>query len=200
MDKEKEIKEKLVENSVYLRDPASLIAAAINRRREVLVTGSLRDEDRTNNRITHKVWTYNYENAIPLEDHSFFIYLKNTGVNPIELIGSTISSSVAGTLESYVHIHSVVGEPEYKQSDELIPTNRNLGFKNKPSVSVIKTNHIQGLTDLGILESLHLNRTFDSKEFPLKPAIVIPAESAVAFMWGANSGALSGTITISEME
>ena len=146
------------------------------------------------NETHEKHFSLSFENIDPVGADDYFFYYKNTGLKNVHFTKFRFNATVVGSVE----IHSVTGTAVYVGETEVVPVNRNFGSSTGVT-SVINTDtDITGITNAGTAIKLRLD-TVDKDFVDDAPShIILPPGQALALLWDAATGAITGTIDIYE--
>lgn len=137
------------------------------------------------------VWSISFENIDPSGADDYFFYFKNTSSDADYVIPKIrLATTVAGQVE----LHSVSGTAS--GGSDNTPVNRNLGAANTITGTIQTGSDITGLTNDGILAFMQLDTVNRQYELDIESHIVVAPSKAVALLWEAATGALTGTITV----
>ena len=139
-------------------------------------------------------WALPFNNVRPMQIGDLFFYIKNVGSVDVELETIKISSTAKA---SNIQVHSVYGEPEFRQETKIKPVNKKLRGDKLPNVEVYSAVSIAELTSLGQLDRLDMLTEITT--YKTNPEVTITPGNAIAITCD-NTGDLSGIITISTEE
>lgn len=144
------------------------------------------------NEVYQKHFSLAFDAIDPTGADDYFIYLKNTGTKNIHVTKFRVRSTVAGSVE----LHRVTGTAS--SGTAISPTNLYLGNSNTPTMTAETDPNFTGLTQAGIIEYVRLDTVDKDYVEEIPEHIIIPPGQALAFLWDAATGALSGNIEIYE--
>lgn len=143
------------------------------------------------NEFKQRYWMFPFDAVDPGGADDYFIYIKYTGTGILNITDIRVTSTVAGYLEPQKVIGTAAGGTDV----DLV--NRYLGNTNLPTGTFQYGTDITGLTDDGHLHHMYL-RANTPEHLGLNGDIVIPPGQALALLWTAATGILSGAISMYE--
>ena len=154
------------------------------------------DDNKPNEEVATKQykWVLPFNNVRPANAEDLFFYIKNVGSVDVELETIKISSTVKA---SNIQVHSVYGEPDFRQETKIKPVNKKIRGDKAPNIEAYSAVSIAELTSLGQLDRLDMLTEITT--YKTKPEVTITPGNAIAITCD-NTGDLSGIITISTEE
>lgn len=144
------------------------------------------------NEVYQKHYSLTFDAIDPTGADDYFVYLKNTGTKNLHVTKLRLRSTVAGSVE----LHRVTGTAS--SGTAISPTNYYLGSSNTPVMIAETDPNFTGLTQAGIIEYIRLDTVDKDYTEEIPEHIIIPPGQALAFLWDAATGALSGNVEIYE--
>jgi hypothetical protein len=137
-------------------------------------------------------WTLPFDAIDPTGADDYFLYVRNLPSSAIDIVVGryTVFSTVAGTVE----IQRVTGTAA--GGTDVTPVNRRVGNSNVPNITYQTGVDITGLSDSGVLEFCVIDATASETRDVTAEPIVLPPGQAIAFLWTAATGILTGNITV----
>ena len=179
---------------MFITGTRSKLNADVNDDFQLLTDATARHRSEFLNGKDGKVWNLDINAIDPVGAADKFFYLKNTGSVDIKVHSIRLSSTVVG----FVAVKKVTGTASFTAGVDVSP----LSFKTNATPVVgatIKTDtDTTGLTDEGVWGRMSLE-TVDREvlhDFP--STIMIAPGGALALEWSAATGALTGSVMITE--
>jgi len=144
------------------------------------------------NEIYEKHFSITFDAIDPTGADDYFLYFKNTGTKNIHLTKFRLRSTVVGSVE----LHRVTGTAS--SGTTLTPVNRFLGSTNAVTSTIETDPNFTGLSEAGVLIRLRLDTVDKDYTVDAPSHIIIPPGQAIAGLWDAATGALSGTVDFYE--
>lgn len=174
-----------------LRDAQTHHSAAVNGFGQLLTEATTTPEDRHININHEKVWSLPFT-VDPAGAGDYFFYLKNTNTVSYMITDFRGASTVAG----YVEINHVTGTPSYVGETIVTPVNRHLGSSENPGCEINTDTDITGLTNAGTLFRMDVATINQLNHLSTSAGIVIPPGQAIALLWSAATGIMSGNVSL----
>ena len=175
-----------------LKSGSSGDVADVNKRKQLETNSETKGHDHVTNEETGKVWIIPFENVDPTGANDNFFYIKNTGVNNLEITDLRISSSVVGQLKVNKVSGVAVG------GTAVTPISKNTG-KSVTPVAIIETGvDITGLTVDGTWYFPQLDVVNREEHLITTSRIILAPNGAMALQWEPATGILTGTVTVNE--
>jgi hypothetical protein len=166
--------------------------ARINEENRLDVESVSRSIDQHINELYQKYFSLPFDAIDPTGADDYFFYMKNTGTKNLHITDFRLRSTVAGTVE----IRAVSGTAS--SGTTVTPVNRTIGSTNTITATVETGADITGLTNDGVLFYHRLDTADEEEHLKISAHIIIPPGQAVALLWDAATGALSGTVSVYE--
>jgi archaellum component FlaG (FlaF/FlaG flagellin family) len=144
------------------------------------------------NEIYQKHFVAHFEAIDPTGADDYFFYMKNTGTKNIHITKMRFLSTVAGTVE----VRHVSGTAS--SGTAVTPVNLFLGNSNAPTATIETDPDFTGLTNEGTIEGIRLDTVNKDFTEEVPEHIIIPPGQAVALLWDAATGAITGGIEFYE--
>lgn len=179
---------------MFITGTRSKLNADVNDDFQLLTDATARHRSEFLNGKDGKVWALDIDAIDPVGAADKFFYIKNTGTVDIKVHSIRISSTVTG----FVLIKKVTGTASFTAGADVTP----LSFRTNQTPIVqatIKTDtDTTGLTDVGVWDRISLDTANREVHHEIPSTIMISPGGAVALEWSAATGALTGTIIITE--
>lgn len=148
-------------------------------------------EEHHENEDNLKAWTASFDAVDPTGADDYFVYMQNTAKETRVISRISITSTAAGVVE----VQHVTGTALGGGADEV--NSWTIGAADPSEFTFQSGVDITGLTDAGVLRfaALQVNIT-EYLEFP--QTIRLPQNQAIALLWTASTGGLTGNIDFYE--
>jgi hypothetical protein len=166
----------------------------VNEENRLDVESVSRSLDQHINELYQKCFSLPFDAIDPVGADDYFVYMKNTGTKNLHITDLRIRSTVAGTVE----IRAVSGTPSYTADTDITPVNLSIGSSESLTGTFKTDTNTTGLTNEGVLFYHRLNTVGQEEHLRTSAHIIIPPGQAVALLWDAATGALSGTVSMYE--
>jgi archaellum component FlaG (FlaF/FlaG flagellin family) len=166
--------------------------ARVNTENRLDVESISRSIDQHINELYQKYFSLPFDAVDPTGADDYFFYLKNTGTKNLHITDLRIYSTVVGTVE----VQSVSGTAS--SGTTVTPVNRTIGNSNSLDATIETGVDITGLTNEGVLFYHRLDTADEEKHLKMSAHIILPPGQAIALLWDAATGALSGSMSVYE--
>lgn len=168
--------------------------ANVNNDQQLTTDSVVRAKDNFINGESGKVWSLSFTGIDPAGSDDNFLYLKNTGSDPLRFTDLRISSTVTGI----VSVRKVSGIPAYVGETAISPLSRRTG-KSPTLQAIVNTDtDITGLTDEGVWFYIPLSAVGQQTHLSTSSNIIIDSGDSAVLQWSAATGILTGTISVVE--
>ena len=167
-------------------------SAKVNSENRLDVESITRPIDQHINELYAKSFSLPFDAIDPTGADDYFFYFKNTGTKNLHITDVRIRSTVAGTVE----IHAVSGTAS--AGTTVTPVNRTIGNSNSLTATIETGVNITGLTNDGVIFYQRLDTADEEKHLKTSSHIILPPGQAIALLWDAATGALSGVVSAYE--
>ena len=150
-----------------------------------------------NTLVNGATWTVPFDAIDPAGADDYFLYIRNDNSVDLVLGKLSVSSTVAG----FIEVQKVTGTPA--GGTDVVPVARNIGSLKQPNATIQTGTDITGLSSGGVLEFITLEANIGTGSTTniatlTDDPIVIPRDSAIAFLWTVSTGVLTGNVTLIE--
>jgi len=133
--------------------------------------------------------------VVPSSGGNYFFYLKNTGVDQLNVTDVRIWSNSA----SIISMRSVTGTPTFSSASDIVPVNRNLGSPRTITATIKQDTGITNLTNGGEIFPQSCNVPKEMEHLRTTSNIIIPQNSSIAFSIDSAS-AVRGLVSVQRIE
>lgn len=168
--------------------------ANVNSDEQLMTDSVIRTKDNFINGETGKVWSLSFAGVDPAGADDKFLYIKNTGSEPLRFTDLRISSTVVGI----VSIKKVSGVASYVSETAISPLSRRTG--KSPTLQAIANtdSDITGLTEEGTWFYIPLSAVGQQTHLSTSSNVIIDSGDAVVLEWDTSTGILTGTVSVVE--
>lgn len=176
-----------------IRDGTTQKAAEVTSDCKLSVRAVQLSVERNINEQTGRVWSVPFKAIDPANANDYFLYIKNSGSDVIEITDFRLQSTVVGTVEVQVVSGTASG------GSDITLVGRNLGLQLTPENTTIQSGvDITGLTNDGIIFFIPIGSVETLVPLKTSAGIIISPGKAIALLWDKASGVLSGTVSLHE--
>lgn len=173
----------------------SKTSAKVNSDNSLKTTAIVEPRDHYIAQKTGRVWSVPFEAVDPTGADDYFLYIKNNNNDyNLNITDIRISSTVVGLAE----VHAVSGDASGGTS--ITAVSRLVGSTLSPTATLEYGVDITGLSNDGILFFIDIDATGKLIHLRTTSNIILPPGNAIALLWSAGTGALTGTVSIVEEE
>lgn len=138
-------------------------------------------------------WVLAFDNIELAEETAAIFYLKNEGINDIEIASIKLVSTQKA---SNAEVHSVLGEPFFTRENRIKPTNKRLARTDElPQIIAYSCDDASDLASLGLLDKIEMKE--ELTQYETYPEVIVSTNTAVAITCN-STGTVSGIINIAE--